>query len=282
MRSSGMYGLALLFLSAQAVAQTQVKPRAMVMVDTSGSMVWHFNDCNAAGDGDLSARFCDNSLASGGGFACNRNLACTFANGAENQYPGSNLTPGMGVSPDGVNSRIWAAKTAMTNIILGGPDVDWGLERYALNSSCPNPNWCCIPATGASAAGRCVADNDYYGNISARESITWSGGCGTKDGMGRTIDGGQILVVPSATSGVQALRFVDGVEDFCDDGSGTPRNPELRAAGLTPLAGSVRSAARKWYQPIYNVSKTGSGSYNPNDPKTTLTTFAPFLVRLIQ
>ena len=42
---------------------------------------------------------------------------------------------------------------------------------------------------------------------------------------------------------------LDGVEDFCSSTptpGGPPRNPELRAAGPTPLAGAVRSARADW------------------------------------
>jgi hypothetical protein len=242
----------LMLLATTAHAQTQIKARALVMIDTSGSMIWHFNDCTVAGDGDGSARLCDNNQSPQ--FDCTLGATCsTSAPGAVAAYP----------LPDGAASRIWGAKTAMTNVILGGPDVDWGLERYIpddiANGVCVNAKWCCQPSTGASVSGSCENNNNYNANIS------WSGGCGTDDGT-RTLDGGQLLVLPGAGSAPRALRFVDGIEDFCDDGNGDPRNPELRADGSTPLAGSVRSARLHWYAPVFAVSKAGQTGFDPTSP----------------
>ena len=79
-------------------------------------------------------------------------------------------------------------------------------------------------------------------------------------------DGGQVLVLPANNSNSVVLPWADNIENFQDNGQGNPINPELRAAGLTPLAGSARTALSKWYQPIYNVSKQGSPNFNANSP----------------
>src|SRR5438876_527489 len=87
-----------------------------------------------------------------------------------------------------------------------------------------------------------------------------SGGDGDQNSL--STDGGQVLVTPGTGSGAKTAQWVDGVEDFRDNGSGAPRNGELRANGPTPLAGSTRTALNKWYQPILNFSRA-----NPNcDP----------------
>src|SRR5258708_27565329 len=71
--------------SAQSIAG-----RVMVMIDTSGSMVWHFtDDFTAGGDGDLQSRFTD----------------ALHAN--KNYYPG---TIDLSAQPDGPNSRPSPAK----------------------------------------------------------------------------------------------------------------------------------------------------------------------------
>src|SRR5207244_4248955 len=117
-------------------------------------------------------------------------------------------------------------------------------------------------------------------------AITWNGGCGPLQGSGMNaiaIDGGQILVLPPPITGFlqpnrAVLSWVDNVEDFrtcavnsdcagggaCSAGAcaipgvtgSWPRNGELRASGGTPLAGAVRTATTKWYQPI--LAKRGS------------------------
>src|SRR5437868_10921891 len=97
------FGLALVCLSASASAQTTIKARAMVMVDTSGSMVWHFGDCDSTGgDGANPSLFCDNHI--GGSYDCSK--ACSVANGGVNEFPVANPN-----NP----SRLFAAKAALTD-----------------------------------------------------------------------------------------------------------------------------------------------------------------------
>jgi hypothetical protein len=272
-----------------AAAQTQIKGRALVTVDTSGSMVWHFGDCNTTGgDGSGVAAFCDNTI--GTGFTCGANVACTTANGAQPLFPTTLAEP----------SRMYAAKAALNDVLNSASgSIDFGLQKYtnySLNDGainfCPNATYCCTPALAAS--GRCVPQvlNNYpdvpgsvncIGSLKSDCNITSISGCGTGRCCGYTgaptancpsppyaacpgTDGGTILVQPAAGSSTAVMPWIDYVEDFCDNGSGAPRNPELRAAGATPLAGSIRTSRHNWYQPIYNVSKVGAPGYNPASP----------------
>jgi hypothetical protein len=190
----------------------------LVLVDTSGSMVWHFaNNNSCGGDGDLASLYTDINVAN------------------KNYNPGT-LIKGV---PDGTNSRLYAAKAALTNVVNATGDLDFGLMRYSPNGvgrgGCQNNRNCCNFATPG-----CVTNGDYIDNGG---KLNWGGGCGTNDGNGHVLTGGQILVTPSATSNPLILPWVDGVEDFRDAGNGVDaKNPELRAAGSTPLAGSARSA----------------------------------------
>src|SRR5262245_61285371 len=127
-------------LSFDAGAQTQIRGRAMVVVDTSGSMIWHFGDCDTTGgDGGNAALFCDNRI--GGSYACSKQ--CTAANGAAQLFPTTITNP----------SRLYAAKAALNDVINSASGaIDFGLERYALGSiadygvaTCPDPESCCIP-----------------------------------------------------------------------------------------------------------------------------------------
>jgi hypothetical protein len=262
-----------------AEAQTQIKARAMVMVDTSGSMVWHFGDCaTSGGDGDNTALFCDNSLGSGDSFTCAQ--SCTVG-------PNGGLTGVFKTTADNP-SRLFAAKAALTDAILAASgSIDFGLERYAVATAadfgglslCSDPNNCCTPQLGATGQpGRCIPQAlDDYPNVAgsikcvntldSKCNLTWAGGCGTSRGcVGAacsSTEGGQVLIHPeAANSSNSVLQWIDFVEDFCSDGSGHPRNPELRAQGGTPLAGSVRSALKDWYQPI-QTAPSGAPLYDP-------------------
>src|SRR5436305_3056281 len=97
-------------LAREANAQ-QIKGRVMVLVDTSGSMIWHFGDnFTAGGDGDQNSLFTDATQV------------------GKNYYPGTILN---GVA-SGTGSRLYAAKHAVTSVLFGaGGDIDFGLMRYA-------------------------------------------------------------------------------------------------------------------------------------------------------
>src|SRR5207249_1989733 len=136
----------------------------------------------------------------------------------------------LGGAFDGVNSRAYAAKIALTDAINGRPDLDFGLMRYQLAAvaSCPDRKNCCT-----FAAGRCVnglGTGFYTADGTTKIPTTYSGGCGTIVG-GQAIDGGQILALPSGNAGNrEALSWVDQQEDFEDRGDGWPVNGELRSA----------------------------------------------------
>jgi hypothetical protein len=219
-----------------AFAQVQIKSRVMVVVDTSGSMLDHFGDNNGCGgDGNAQSRYTDINVV-------NRNY-----------YPGTLIN---GV-PDGANSRLFGAKSALFNVVNSTGDIDFGLMRYHMNAgNCPNAQNCCTFAAPA-----CVTDNAY---IDFNHHINWSGDCGPS-ANGMITDGGQVLVLPTqANSNSLVEAWVDNVEDFRAGGvNGGPLNPELRASGSTPLAGVVRTAMNSWYQPIFAASN--GGNCNPQN-----------------
>ncbi|HVW25463.1 MAG TPA: MopE-related protein [Polyangiaceae bacterium] len=244
-------------------APTQIHGRIMVLLDSSGSMTEAFaNNTNLQADGDSSTVYCDNNLGKNAnatvtyGFTCGANVACTLANGGRPDFKLGNAA----TTP----SRMYAAKQALTNVVTADSGLlDFGLMRYAADSGCPNSTYCCTPApnTPTSTVGRCQGDGSYYspGGLpnGTNINLTYEGSCGAVGG------GGFVLVQPSSTSGSAVLPWVDQVENFCDNGSGAPRNPELRAAGSTPLARSVLSAINNWYTPIYQVSKVAPDPTNP-------------------
>ncbi|HEX2574544.1 MAG TPA: MopE-related protein [Polyangia bacterium] len=235
---------------AQAQPQPQVRGRMMVLVDTSGPMLWHFTDnLSAGGDGDLQSSYTDGTQAD------------------RNFYPG---TPLGGGRYDGMNSRLYAAKSALSGVVNSSGTLDLGLMRFAPASTCPNGQNCC-DFSGA-LGGACICQPGYVDNAGApcnpttSGRITWQGGCGPKANNQAT-NGGQVLVPPGMGSSLSVLQWVDNKEDFRDNGQGFPRNGELRAAGPAPLAGSVRTALNNWYQPIYSYTRSNPGCDPAVDPR---------------
>src|SRR4051812_44774846 len=160
--SIGLVVGGLLLASAAAEAQvTQIKPRVMIMLDTSGSMTEHLTKANNV--------VCANNGACAGSGACTGNTACVCdngacyvqsradgstvyrdavmtrgqsANGSDGLYVGVEATAGALTCPsaagpfDGSASRMFNGKAAITNVINGSGDIDWGLERYT-GFDCP-------------------------------------------------------------------------------------------------------------------------------------------------
>ncbi|NQY92406.1 MAG: hypothetical protein HRT46_12235, partial [Deltaproteobacteria bacterium] len=255
-------------VSANAVTASIVKGRVMVILDTSGSMLLNFGGgTHTHGDGpETGSVFCGGDMSDVTGttpsFRCEDNVECTVANGVD-AYP---------VPSESDPSRMFGAKEALTNVINAHSGLlDFGLTRYIENvssSTCPNETYCCDPAVDNDDRGRCnTADggnyeyeNDYFDTDST--GLTYNGGCGGPSG------GGRILVRPQDTdASLTVLPWVNHVEDFCEEvgNPGHPRDPELRSSGTTPLGLSVLTALAEWYQPIWDVSDTTSGSYDTGD-----------------
>lgn len=235
-------------MQALAITPTQIKGRVMVLLDTSGSMIWHFDDSNSA-SGDSppgQALVCDNGLGGGSTFTCSSNQACTAASGARAYWPVANLAD---------PSRMLASKLALQNVVNANAGIlDFGLERYAESASCSNPDYCCNPQIDGTTRGRCQPVGEYTDipNSGVSNDLTYAGSCGTP------YSGGRVLVTPGPASSTQLLPWVDFVEDFCSSNGtvgGPPRNPEIRGSGSTPLGRSIITAREDWYRPVHTASK---------------------------
>ncbi|MGZ3438062.1 MAG: MopE-related protein, partial [Polyangia bacterium] len=126
--SIGLVVGGVLLATSAANAQTnQIKPRVMIMLDTSGSMTQHIDSgTNSGADGSLS--YSDAVMT--------RDVA-SF--GSLGMYPG--IETGAATCPsagpfDGGNSRMYNGKVAITNVVNGSGDIDWGLMRYT-GFDCP-------------------------------------------------------------------------------------------------------------------------------------------------
>ena len=213
--------LALLTLvtASSARAQQQIKARVMILVDTSSSMLWQFGgNVSAGGDGDQYSLFTD------------------AAQMAKNYYPGTLV---IGVR-SGTTSRLYAAKHAVTNVIWGTSGfIDYGLMRYqpgpVMNGLCANSVNCC-----SFNSPECVNNTDYVNNGASSPSRgiagrTWAGWSSTA-GRSWWCRG------TTAREGAALGRRHRGLPR---QRPGLAANPELRCAGLTPLAGSARTALSK-------------------------------------
>ncbi len=252
----GLVLLALLAVAPDAHAQQQIKSRVMVLLGASGTMGFHFSDpsvfgnpptCNGPHEtvcqggpdypgGDGSASYTD------------KNQANAFL------YPGKLLNGG---TRDGVNSRMYAAKVAVTNAVEAySGDIDFGLMTFDFQL-CPFSSPLCEPCSvSCNQLGNCVF-NCLYTNaaFTSLVSTNWKAqGCG---GPGA---GGRIIVAPGPGSGPKLLPWIDGVEIHKDSGdgdpewgtTGTPVNPELRAEGNTPLAEAIDQFRVKYYDVVKN------------------------------
>jgi hypothetical protein len=176
-------------VATPAFAQTQIKPRVLVMVDTSGSMVQHLTD-NAPTFGDGSNGYKDSQATMPtyyrgtppGGITCGA-LGC-----------GPSGTCGAGF--DGANSRMFAAKQALTNVLNGSGDIDWGLMRYTGTQcaasatpftphGCNNGNQCVSNSCDTVKGCRCTTDIDcQQGEVCSNPTAgSLTGNCGTDSNL---------------------------------------------------------------------------------------------------
>ncbi len=169
--------LALGLVAQTAAAQTQIRPRVMVMIDTSGSMSEHFTDGKTTG-GDGSIYFKDSLMTR------------QFPNDTDlSLYVGLELGTAQCVTPpttlssyDGINSRMYAAKQALTNVLNGSGDIDWGLMRYTGNS--------CALQSGTFTPDPAAANlNKTCGRARDCASNTCTGGHCVCGGNGDCLDG---------------------------------------------------------------------------------------------
>ena len=208
--SVGLVVGGLLLAQSVANAQTnQIKPRVMIMLDTSGSMTEHIDsNTNSGADGSLS--YTDAVMS--------RSVA---TNTSEGLYPGFKIgaavCPAAGGSTfDGVNSRLYNGKVAIGNVVNGSGDIDWGLERYTgfdcplretftqvNNITCANDEVC--PANQfCGSGGKCgtvdnLCETNAYGGTNNRTA-----GCGNHTNLPVTYGGDSIQNQDATNCGVPA------------------------------------------------------------------------------
>jgi hypothetical protein len=257
--------LALLTAQQQAVAET-VKPRFVVLVDTSGSMAQ-----NAAG-------------------------VPTHGDGSET-HPGCDLD-GNGKYDD---SKMYQAKAALNETLAAFGSVEFALarfrqnelgqvcettaqctEQWGANMACVDRRCGWIPPGNSPDYNECREgegrgcirckdpDNDpvhvYYDG-----SRCCTADSGSSGGYGLAGD----VLVPFPGNGASNLpnlfMWMDGKEDFP-----LGQNRELRAAGTTPLGGAL-NAVRDWLVNDASTVGPGGGILN-RDPKSDCRSYNVILI----
>ncbi|MCA9666022.1 MAG: VWA domain-containing protein [Myxococcales bacterium] len=205
------------------------RSRFMVIVDTSGSMLTNLSGVPTFGDGSQGHAGVD--------------------------------TDGNGTSDD---SRLYKAKSALTQVISAFPEIDFGLARFAQdvdsNIACQLAHWfecaglCCTyddprnNTGGAPRTGACTLSAGAAGNLTVQtnspgeECINYAGKCGLPRRGADIIVGFQKPIL-------QKLMWLDNKEtnfntsttegNHCNYAGGG--DCELRGTGPTPLAGSLQS-----------------------------------------
>jgi hypothetical protein len=236
-----------------AEAAGTVKPRFVLLIDTSGSMAQTGDNVNTHGDGSKA-------------------------------HPGCDID-GNGKYDD---SKLFQAKAALNETLAAFGATEFALARYRqedLGQSCTSSLDCARAGLGANAcldglcafnvpgnspnydecsggANGCVRcadpDNDpthvwYYGGVCCPATGPRPGGFG--------LAGDVIVGFPGdgANNLPELLSWIDGEEDF-------PRgkNKELRASGTTPIGGSLY-AVRDWLTRDQSSVGAGSGVINRDD-----------------
>jgi hypothetical protein len=240
----GLTASGFVLLPSQAAAET-VKPRFLILIDTSGSMAQNAGTVPTHGDGSR-------------------------------EHPGCDLD-GNGKFDD---SKMAQAKAALRETLVAFGGVEFSLARYRqseLGQTCGANQQCMQMSLGANvcASGRC---GFLIGNNSPDYDECRGGGQGcvrcanpdndpthvfyngstcclagepTSQGFGLAAD--VLVPFPPGGSNLGELSsWIDGQEDFPE---GT--NKELRASGTTPIGGAL-NAVRDWL--VNDESGVGPGS----------------------
>ena len=236
-----LYGAGLwCVLVIPAFAQSVVKPKMMVIFDTSGSMTltpstnlacqW---TCGIPERGS-----CYDFGADGTG--CPAGVPC-IATGARDPFcapvtfgDGSVAYPGIDIDGNGLfdDSRMYAAKEALKTALYGTAELEFGLMRYAQEEGPGIRASCQCSGCPAQCAARHYSPYDAEG--------VPGGGAINYDGLNIACrDGGQVLVPIGPQTGNDIEQWMDHTEAAPYDPNG---DRELRADGATPIAGSLQSA----------------------------------------
>ena len=222
-----------LLLPALAAAQEQpVKPRVMLLFDTSGSMIW--TTCRAGNcDNDTQCGNFYQEIGGDNSAECPGNqVACSNCNG----FGCDN-----GVADD---TRLWKVKKGASNVVQSFGEVTFGLSRFAQAPMA----FSCSPIPNSKLWGV----GGWYG---ADPSELLTNACSSYP-IGTGFNKADILVGFEDNNQAEILSWMNNCDDYpnlgdcpqtlppptgcnlCPD-CGTGCDKEIRAYGKTPIAGSL-------------------------------------------
>jgi hypothetical protein len=254
---------------ASGVAEAQtVRPRFVILVDSSGSMTENAGRIRTHGDGsqthpgcdlDGNGRFDDAKLYQAKLALADTITAFGSAEFSLARYHQNELGQVCGSTPE------CNAQNLGANVCIGGRC------GYVIPGNSTDYNECTGGTVNGNGCIRCAdPDNDptevyYNGNLCCTPGEPRSGGFGMA---------GDVLVAYPGAGGSnlpELLSWIDGKEDFPN---GT--NKELRGSGTTPIGGSL-NAVRDWLSNDASPVGPGAGVLN-RDPQVGCRSYAVILV----
>lgn len=244
--------ISLLSLSTFAHAQT-VKPKILILFDTSGSMLWNslsgepFSSCFPGSSGCTIGGQCncDAGLKCYYGSSANSFALCMPSADTEWRMDGSQLC-----SSVGQNRRLYQLKAALFESLqgMGADEIEFGLQTFpqvvnpAINATCPKGHYDQPPATISeydSALPLNDPDIREGCKLTAHEPFQaahQNGFCGTTNCPWYTSFKQEALRVAFGAQPEAVMRYFDQVET---SNQVSLTNPEVRAFNFTPLGKSL-------------------------------------------
>ncbi|MCA9546594.1 MAG: hypothetical protein KC613_19450, partial [Myxococcales bacterium] len=237
-----------------SAAQQLVKPKMMVIFDTSGSMTWapRRNVACQWQCGVPRAGICPYFFGFPNGCAegvpCGADGLCMpFTYG-----DGSVTYPGLDWDGDGQfdDSRMYIAKEALKSTLFGTAELEFGLMRYTQTE-------------GAGIRSTC-SNRDCWDSWYDVPPVRIGEGVINYDGASESCRGGEVLVDIAGDASNDIFSWIDHQESQPYRANG---NRELRGDGLTPIAGSLRSARDHFVNQVI-----------PNDPRRACRSYSILLL----
>ncbi|MCA9557751.1 MAG: hypothetical protein KC583_04210, partial [Myxococcales bacterium] len=233
-------------LTSPAAAQELVKPKMMVIFDSSGSMTFKPRTdrrCNYGCGAGFRCFDQDGSQGCPPGVPCRADGFCdpwTYGDGST-AYPGIDYD-GNGQFDD---SRMATLKRALRSTLSGVSELEFGLMRYAqlegrnIRSSCN-----CSNCPGCVTFDNLVnqrSEYDVYPFGVGEGAINYDGGVACDFG-------GEVLVPVGDQTNNAIFEWIDGEETFPYGPGG---NREIRGDGPTPIALSLLTAGQDFLQNVW-------------------------------
>src|SRR5882757_9204938 len=234
-----------------ARAQT-VRPRFVIIIDTSGSMVENANRIRVHGDGSQTHPGCD---LDGNGLYDDSKLFQAKASLTETMTAFGSAEFSLARYHQTELGQVCATPGDCTSMNLGGNVCVAGRCGFSVPNSTTDYNEC----SGGTATGngciRCANPDTDPTEVYVNGNLCCPAGGPRAGGFG--VSGDVLVAFPDGGTNLpQLLGWIDGKEDFP---LGSDR--ELRGTGATPIGGSI-NAVRDWLSNDASTVGPGAGILN--------------------